>query len=76
MIPKEFSKYFWSYDFRKLDVKKHQARIFVNLLNYGDLESWKWLVNTYGKPGCREMLSEIQPSEFRPQARTLAELMF
>jgi len=43
-LPKEFKKYFWDVDFKKLSLKKHLNFILSRLMNLGDQKVLKWLL--------------------------------
>lgn len=42
-LPKEFKKYFWDVDFKKLSLRKNMNFILSRLMNLGDQEVLKWL---------------------------------
>lgn len=43
-LPKEFKKYFWDVEFKKLSLKKHINFILSRLMNLGDQKVLKWLL--------------------------------
>ena len=43
-LPKEFKKYFWDVDFKKLSIKKHASFVLSRLMNLGDQKVLKWLL--------------------------------
>jgi hypothetical protein len=47
-IPEEFQKYFWDVAFKDLSLEKYSRFIAERILNYGDLESVRWLIVTVG----------------------------
>jgi hypothetical protein len=75
-IPENLRRLLWSYDFERIDAQKHQKTLIVQAINYGNLADWRWLSDTYGRDALRRTLRSIPASEFRPQARRLAGLMF
>lgn len=75
-LPDFFKPLFWSYNFVEINPQKNKKLIVVNTINYGDLNHWRWLVQTYGKNGVREILENIPASEVRARARRLAALLF
>ena len=75
-LPKTFRPLLWSYDFSKLDPQRDNKTIIVQALNYGTLSQWRWLVETYGREGIREVLSHVQASEIKPRTLRLASLAF
>jgi len=44
-LPKEFKKYFWDVDFKKVSFQAHQDFILSRLLSVGDLPAVRWLFN-------------------------------
>ena len=74
-LPESFRPLLWSYDFEKIDPEKHKKTIIVNAINYGDLDHWRWLYNTY-HDNISEILANLQFTEFRPEVRELAGLIF
>jgi len=75
-LPDFFKPLFWSYDFDSLDLEKHKKNIILNVINYGDLEHWRWISNYYGKDNIRQILAEIPATELRPQVRKLTAIVF
>jgi hypothetical protein len=44
-LPKRYKKYFWDCDFNELTLEKYTFFISERILNYGNKESVKWLLN-------------------------------
>ncbi len=40
-------KYFWDCDKSKLDFELHKSYILSRLMQYGDIEAIKWILNNY-----------------------------
>lgn len=74
-LPNLAKPLFWSYNVEKLDLQKHQRRIITQIINYGDLSLWRWLIKIYGLKGLKETLTSIPASELRPPAKMLATTM-
>jgi hypothetical protein len=47
------------YDFSRIDPLKHKTTIIVQALNYGTLTHWRWLVQSYGREGVRDVLTHV-----------------
>jgi hypothetical protein len=47
-LPEELKKYFWDVAFDDLSLEKHTLFITERILNYGDLDSIKWLLSYTG----------------------------
>ena len=75
-IPQSFRSLMWSYDFDRIDPKKHKTAIIIQAINYGTLREWRWLADTYGRGTVREVLSTVPANSLRPRARRLASLVF
>lgn len=76
IIPKGLKPLFWSYKFEELDLNRDKNLIITQLINYGSLAEWKWLVLAYGEDSIREVLGIIRADEFKPRALKLASLIF
>jgi len=48
-IPSRFKKYFWDCDFEELDIDVYPEYISERILNFGDLDSLKWLLARINK---------------------------
>jgi len=55
-FPQAVRKYFWDTDASQLDVKKHQRYIIGRILEHGDLEAARWLLQAYSKENIQEVL--------------------
>jgi hypothetical protein len=75
-LPETFRPLLWSYDFSRIDPLKHKKTIIVQALNYGTLAHWRWLVQSYGREGVRDVLTHIPASEIKPRSLRLASLVF
>jgi len=74
-LPQDIALLLWSYDTHKLDLEKDKQRIVINLVNYGDLKHWRWLVKVYSAQAVRRVIETTPVSEFRPQALKLISLL-
>lgn len=75
-LPEDFKSLFWGYRFNAINPIEDKRIIIVNILNYGNLGQWKWLVKIYGKKNIRETIRNIPESEFRKQVVKLIKLLF
>lgn len=66
----------WSYAFGSLDLEKNKKRIIINVINYGDLKHWRWIVEHYGKREIQKILMEIPLTEIRTRVIPLVSLLF
>lgn len=48
-LPKRTSKYFWDCDFKSLNWEQYSFFIAERILNFGDVDSVKWLVDLAGR---------------------------
>ena len=74
-LPETFRPLLWSYDFSRIDPLKHKKTIIVQALNYGTLTHWRWLVQSYGREGVRDVLTHVPASEIKPRSLRLASLV-
>jgi hypothetical protein len=59
-LPESFRPLFWSYRFEDLDSREHKKTVIVQVVNYGTLADWRWLVREYGAAEIRRVL-QIMP---------------
>ena len=76
ILPEFFKSVLWSSDFSKVDPEKEKKMIIVQAVNYGDLDHWRWISDTYGAGAVREILSSIPATEIRDRVRRLAGVLF
>ena len=75
-LPAAFRPLFWSYRFEDLDPQKDEKTVIVNLINYGNLTHWGWLVREYGMAEVEKILQSARATEIKPRTRALASLIF
>ena len=75
-LPESFKPLFWSYDFSSIDTEKQKKSIIIQIINYGNLEHWEWLVARYGIDSLREILSSVSVTEIKPRTRELVSILF
>ena len=75
-LPATFKPLFWSYHFSALDTAEDKKTIIVQLLNYGTLAHWRWLLGEYGEAEIKRTLESIPATELKPRTRALASLIF
>ncbi len=75
-LPDSFRPLFWSYRFEELDPRKDKKTVVVQLVNYGSLDHWGWLVRQYGRVEIRNVLQSIPATEIKPRTRELASILF
>jgi hypothetical protein len=74
--PETLRPLFWSYDFSRIDLDRHQKTIIVQVLNYGTFSQWRWLIDTYGRDTVRAIIGQIPATEIKPRTHRLASLAF
>lgn len=74
--PASFRPLLWSLKWKDIDVDEDKEDIIVGVINEGSLDEWRWLIKTYGKDAIRRVLQERLATEFHPESRNLAELIF
>ncbi len=68
MIPKFLQPYLWSYDLKKLNLKKDKERIITNILNLGDRKATKWLFEQYNKEEIKKIVKNPLPGEWNKKS--------
>lgn len=71
-----FRPLLWSFRFDDLDVEEDRDDIIMNTINEGGLRHWRWIIQTYGKNEVSRVLAKHLESEFHPESRNLAQLVF
>lgn len=75
-LPEMFRPILWSYRFEDLDPDKHRVEIITQTINNGSLKHWRWIIQSYGKDMIREVLEQRLETEFNPESRKLAQVLF
>ena len=73
-LPREFRKYFWDVAFDELTIEKHSRFIAERLLNYGDLNSIRWLFSWADQDFIRALVNTSR--NLNAKSRNFWELMF
>lgn len=56
MLPKNIRKYFWDIDVKKEDWRSNPDFIIARVLEYGDFETIRWLIKTFGEKKIKEVV--------------------
>lgn len=75
-LPEHLRPIFWSWDFDKIDLGKDQRTVIAQVLNYGTMRDWQWMIGVYGEDSLRKVIAEIPASEFFPRTVELFKLLF
>lgn len=75
-LPGNLRPLFWSYRFEELEPEKDEKTIIIQLINYGSLTHWRWLVRQYGTAKVTKVLQSIPATEIKPRTRVLASILF
>ena len=75
-IPESFRPLLWWVKWEELDADKHKETIIVAIINEGTLAQWRWLIRTYGMDTIHMVLSRRLATEFHPESRNLAQIIF
>ncbi|MEK7560362.1 MAG: hypothetical protein AAB539_00185 [Patescibacteria group bacterium] len=75
-IPESLRPLLWWVKWDALDLEKDQETIIVAAINEGTLAHWRWIIETYGKETIRSILEHRLESEFHPESRNLARVLF
>lgn len=71
-----FRPLLWWVKWSDIDVEQDKEDIVVSAINEGTLNHWRWLLNMYGKETIRKILQRRLDSEFHPESRNLAKVIF
>ncbi len=74
--PETFRPFLWSLRWNDIDAEKDKEDIIVNTINEGSLDHWRWIIQTYGKKTIAKILAKHLESEFHPESRNLAKIIF
>ncbi|OGY99906.1 MAG: hypothetical protein A3B13_03790 [Candidatus Liptonbacteria bacterium RIFCSPLOWO2_01_FULL_45_15] len=74
--PEMFRPFLWWMRWEDIDIEEDKEDIIVSAINEGALDHWRWLINTYGKDTIRKVLEKRLATEFHPESRNLAKLIF
>lgn len=75
-LPEMFRPLLWWGRWEDVDAEEDKEDIIVSAVNEGTLHHWRWLVNTYGKETIRKILEKRLATEFHPESRNLAKVIF
>lgn len=71
-----FRPLLWGLRWDALDVNDDKEDIIIGAVNEGTLDHWRWIIKTYGKETIRRVLERRLTTEFHPESRRLAEVVF
>lgn len=74
--PFSFRPLLWSLRWDDVDIEEDKEDIIVNTINEGSLDQWRWLIATYEKEAIRKVLENRLKTEFHPESRALATILF
>ncbi len=57
-VPSFVEKYLWDVKVDSLDINKHSGFVIERVLEYGDTESFAWLIKTYEKENILDVLKK------------------
>src|SRR3989338_6419423 len=75
-LPESFRPLLWSLKWENLDINKDKDDIILAAVNEGTLDQWRWIIQKYGKDVIREVLVKRLATEFHPESRNLARVVF
>ena len=76
MIPKYIQPFLWSYDAKRLDIKKNKQRIITNVLNLGSAKATSWLFKMYSKKDIKKAIADPMPGEWSEKSLNFWSLIF
>lgn len=75
-LPDSFRPLLWGLKWDSLDIEDDKEDIIVSAINEGSLLEWRWVISKYGKDKIRQILEKRLKTEFHPESRNLAKLIF
>ena len=75
-IPLDVRPLLWYLKQDALDIQEDKHDIIINIVNEGTMQQWHWLVAAYGKDEIKHVLEQRLATEFHPESRHLAEIVF
>jgi hypothetical protein len=75
-IPPSLRPLLWGLKWENLNLEQDAQDIIGSVVNEGNMDQWRWLVKTYGKEKIRQVLKNRLFTEFHPESRRLAQLIF
>lgn len=74
--PKMFRPLLWSLRWDELDIEQDKDDIIISGVNEGTLNHWRWILKTYRLRTIQSVLQKHLASEFHPESRSLARVVF
>ena len=74
-IPNFVERCLWSYDIKKLDLKKDKELIITQILNYGDEKRIKWLYSVYTEDEIKEVVRHPRRGQWFEKVLNFWEIM-
>lgn len=76
ILPLTFKPILWGLKWSAIDIQKDKQDIIVNTINEGNMRQWRWITDTYGKSIIKSVLEKRITTEFHPESRNLARVLF
>jgi len=75
-IPSYIKPFLWSYDVKKMDIKKDRKRILTNVLNLGTKKASEWALSIYSKQEIKNVLRHPLPGEWSDKSLNFWSRLF
>jgi hypothetical protein len=75
-LPLSLRPLLWGLKWENLNLEQDAQDIISSVVNEGTIDQWRWLIKTYGKEKIRRVLESRLFTEFHPESRHLAQLVF
>ncbi len=73
-LPETLRPYFWNCRFQDLDTSKHRKAIIEQIMEYGNLDAWRWMLRTYKE---KDMIETLKLTRMlSPHSRSFWSLFF
>lgn len=71
MIPSYVKPFVWSYDTKKLNLKKDRKVIIINILNLGSIRATEWLFEQFNKADIKKTIQNSSIKEWNEKSLNL-----
>lgn len=75
-LPKEFKKYFWDVDFKKISIRKHFNYILSRILGFGNMKAIRWVLKNIDAKRIEKYVSEYGDRQLDKRSNNFWKLYF
>ncbi len=75
-LPQFLRPFLWSYNLRRMDLKKDKKIIIKNILDYGNKQATDWLKQIYSSEEIKEIIRQTYTSEWSKKSINFWSLIY